>query len=201
MAVNLPEKKFLSRNRITGDFLSDFNKVKEFYGPHFRNEEEVSTFVRGGERNINNNAAISEILRKQNSVFGSGRRAMENIDALASGKSLCVVTGQQVGIFTGPLYTVYKAITAVKFAEHLSNKFNLKVVPVFWMASNDHDFEEVRSVSVMDSDNALRTLSYTPKSPVNEKPLGKVMLEDSFDNLVCELDESFPDSGFRKNAL
>jgi bacillithiol biosynthesis cysteine-adding enzyme BshC len=175
--------------------------VREFYGLHFRNEEEVARFIRGGKPSIQKIAAVAKMLRKQNGLLGSPKPVIENIESLASGESSCVVTGQQVGILTGPLYTIYKAVTAIKLAGNLSEKSGVKVVPVFWMASNDHDFEEIRSISVLDSDGEFRTFSYTPENSINEKPVGKIVLEDLFDNVIRKLDEILPDSGFKESAL
>src|SRR3977135_992287 len=61
-------------------------------------------------------------------------------DRLAAGEVLAITTGQQPGLFTGPLYTVYKALSAVALAQRLERERGVPVVPVFWGAGDDHDF-------------------------------------------------------------
>jgi uncharacterized protein YllA (UPF0747 family) len=72
-------------------------------------------------------------------------------DRLASGEVLAVTTGQQPGLFTGPLYTIYKALSAVALARCLEREVNVPVVPVFWVAGDDHDFAEANHASVLNA--------------------------------------------------
>lgn len=83
-------------------------------------------------------------LKESNLRFGCGPAALEGIENLSKGAP-AVVTGQQAGLLTGPLYTIYKAASAVILANRLARDLNSSVVPVFWLASEDHDFQEVRS--------------------------------------------------------
>lgn len=89
--------------------------------------------------------AVAETLKQYNTSLGCGDLTCEHISALEQG-ALAVVTGQQAGIFTGALYTVYKAITTIKLAKKLSETYNRPVVPIFWIASEDHDFEEIHQL-------------------------------------------------------
>ncbi len=76
-------------------------------------------------------------------------KVRENIDALSSSTTFTITTGHQLSIFTGPIYFIYKILHAIRLAEELSNSYpDSTFVPVFWMASEDHDFEEVQSISI-----------------------------------------------------
>ena len=76
-------------------------------------------------------------------------KVKENIDALSSSSTFTITTGHQLSIFTGPIYFIYKILHAIRLAEELSNSYpDSTFVPVFWMASEDHDFEEVQSLSI-----------------------------------------------------
>ncbi|HPS01661.1 MAG TPA: bacillithiol biosynthesis BshC, partial [Candidatus Sumerlaeota bacterium] len=85
-------------------------------------------------------AALWEVNR------GAGEHAAvkRNIEALGDPATRVVVAGQQAGLFLSPLYILYKALAAVRWAERLTDLLEQPVVPVFWVASDDHDFEEVR---------------------------------------------------------
>ncbi|HKE90991.1 MAG TPA: bacillithiol biosynthesis BshC, partial [Gemmatimonadales bacterium] len=72
-------------------------------------------------------------------------------DRLAAGPSLAVTTGQQPGLFTGPLYTIYKALSAIALAARLERERNVPVVPVFWVAGDDHDFAEANHATLLNS--------------------------------------------------
>lgn len=82
-------------------------------------------------------------LKESNRAWGAGPGAMKAIERLQNG-ALAVVTGQQAGLLTGPLYTIYKAASAVILARQLGAELQAPVEPVFWLASEDHDFAEVR---------------------------------------------------------
>src|SRR2546426_5713503 len=71
-------------------------------------------------------------------------------DRLAAGEVLAVTTGQQPGLFTGPLYTIYKGLSAVALARRLERDWKIPIVPVFWVAGDDHDFAEANHAWVLD---------------------------------------------------
>jgi len=102
---------------------------------------------------------LVKVLRELNSGFNQGRSASRNIKKLESTDTLAVVTGQQVGVFGGPSYGVYKAATAVRLAAYLEER-GYSAVPVFWLASDDSDFEEVRSVQLLDGTGSLASIRH-----------------------------------------
>ena len=85
--------------------------------------------------------AVIEVLRDQNRAFGADAATERSLDRLAKG-AVAIVTGQQVGLFSGPAYSFYKALTAIRWAENLSAR-GIDAVPVFWLATEDHDLAEV----------------------------------------------------------
>lgn len=92
---------------------------------------------------------IASILRRQNEQFGADAAVMQQIDELEKQDSVAIVTGQQVGLFTGPIYTIYKALTAVKIARELCQR-GIRAVPIFWMETEDHDFQEATCRTILD---------------------------------------------------
>lgn len=113
-------------------------------------------------------AALVNALRGQNGNSPS-------LDLLAKPGTVAVVTGQQVGLFSGPAYTVYKALTAAKLARHLTAR-GIAAVPVFWLATEDHDFAEVNQAWVFDSQYQPVRLE-AGASPGQNQPVGQVILK------------------------
>ena len=123
-------------------------------------------------------------------------------DRLAAGDVLAVTTGQQPGLFTGPLYTVYKALSAIAVARELERERGVPVVPVFWVAGDDHDFAEANHARVLGRDGevvniVLRERPHdAPQLPLFREPCGKDA-RAALDALAAAL----PDSEFKPAVL
>jgi len=111
-------------------------------------------------------AALISALRAQNPESPA-------LERLAGPDTMVVATGQQVGLFSGPCYTVYKALHAARLAEWLTAS-GLPAVPVFWLATEDHDFAEVNHLWVFNAD--LRSAKVGAVRPASAQPVGGVAL-------------------------
>src|SRR4051812_26052099 len=103
--------------------------------------------------------ALVAVLRDQQSALPASRARAENLDALAAGGTAVVATGQQVGLFLGPLYGFYKAASAIAVARALATESGVPCVPLFWLQTEDHDFAEIASAAVAGSGGAPLTRS------------------------------------------
>ncbi len=128
-------------------------------------------------------AAIVELLRRQNRGFGADSATESNLDRLAQGAA-AVVTGQQVALFGGPLMTLMKAATAIHLAGEASRSGHPHV-PIFWLASEDHDFDEVNQATIL-CGNEITTLRL-PQPSASGKPVGDLPLGDAILPLLGEL--------------
>jgi bacillithiol synthase len=137
---SIPAAQLPQTTRLYRAFLEDFPSVAEFYAhlPTVEGARQASTQIRYAPAM---RAAVVARLRAQNAAFGSGAAVERNLDRLAGG-AVAVVTGQQVSLFSGPAYTFYKALTAVRLAAELSAS-GVEAVPVFWLAAEDHDIAEI----------------------------------------------------------
>lgn len=95
---------------------------------------------------------------------GGGPHAQHRLDRFVQEEGFVVTTGQQPVLFGGPLFVLYKALTAVALAHRLENLLERPVLPVFWIASEDHDWEEARQISLLDVENTLRRPALAPRS-------------------------------------
>lgn len=167
---------------LFGDFLHHFEKVRRFYArpPLDRDwlHEEQARVVYPRERRH----AVAAILEKQNRGFGAGAKILANIQKLREGAPV-VVTGQQVGLMGGPLFCLLKAVSAVQLAEEAG------AVPVFWLASEDHDFEEINYVNLPASD-CLQTLTISVPHPEGA-PVGTIVFGDEITAAVQQVEGLF----------
>ncbi len=129
--------------RLYADYLDNFPAVSEFY-THPPTLEAVQNAAREVSIDPDVRRDVCEILREQNRKWGSDASIERSLDQLAGG-AVAIVAGQQVGLFSGPSYTVYKALTALRLAADLSAA-GTAAVPVFWLATEDHDVAEIEHV-------------------------------------------------------
>jgi len=161
---------FPHTSRLFAEYLYDFERVSGFYdysprdGGAFRAAADQVHFPDGRRE------ALVAALRKQN----AGNPAL---DLLARPGTMAVVTGQQVGLFSGPAYTVYKALTAVRLARDFTER-GIPSVPVFWLATEDHDFAEVRGCWVFDSSHRAVRLEMSGSGP-ERSPAGRIEIATS----------------------
>lgn len=143
--------------------------------------------------------AVAAVLAEQNAAWGADDAARDAAHALARPGTLAVVTGQQLGLFGGPLYTMLKTITTLQLARHLAAVTGRTVVPVFWLEGEDHDFDEVAAVHVLRG-NALETLRYAP-APAPEGPVGRHRLTPAIEEVLSALEALLPPTDFRPALL
>jgi len=150
-------------------YLEKFESVKAFYA-HPPTIQAVTQASRKLEYPAERRREVAAILGKQNAELGAGTETQVNLERLANG-AVAVVSGQQVGLFGGPAYAAYKALTAIQIAEELTRD-GLEAVPVFWMATEDHDLEEVRHTSWFDAGKLIRY--ELPDGNEAETPVGRI---------------------------
>jgi bacillithiol biosynthesis cysteine-adding enzyme BshC len=172
------------------DYLEFAPSVRQFYSrsPYFLEwaKEESSRIQYPSERRHR----MAEVLARQNAHFGASAKTLENINRLRSG-ACAVVTGQQVGLFGGPVFSIYKALTAVKLAQE-AEKLSVDCVPVFWLATEDHDLAEVDHLRVPGGD-ALQTIT-TGVRGTPDAPVGNVVFGDEIVGAVARVQELLGES-------
>ena len=174
----LPFAQIPHTTRLFADFLAYSPAVQPFYphSPHFSewSKAEGSALQYDPSRR----ERVGVILQRQNQACGCSPQTFANITRLRQGAA-AIVTGQQVGLFGGPMFAIYKALTAVKLAEE-ATAAGIDSVPVFWLATSDHDLAEVNHVSLPGPDGLLRTLTTSSHgvagAPVSQVRLGEEIL-------------------------
>lgn len=182
-------------SQLFQDFLYDFQRVESFYEAGARDWDALIARAKRVAAQNFNREAVADVLLEQNRNAGAGEATLTNIERLRQNDSVVIITGQQAGLFTGPLYTVFKALTAIKLAHQLREK-NVNAIPVFWIAAEDHDFAEVNHTRLVNRDGQLVTITYTACSPAEGKPVGAVTLKEGINDNLDELIAALPESEF-----
>ncbi len=187
---------------LYSDYLTDYQKTGQYFQADFHSLQSIAASAERIKTQFPHRAALVEVLNEQNRQFGASEKTMEHIRFLGEENTFAVVTGQQVGILGGPLYTIYKTITAIKLAQQLSETYpQYKFVPMFWLEGEDHDFEEINKVGLLDFENRLLKIEYL----LNGKPLernagavGEIQLDGFTKDFFEQVQKNLHNSEFKQ---
>jgi bacillithiol synthase len=172
------------------EYLDHFDRVKAFY-IHPPTIRAATRVARKLDFPRERREEVAVLLREQNVTLGAGAETLANLERLEKG-AVAVVTGQQVGLFSGPAYSVYKALMAAQIAEELTRS-GIPAVPVFWMATEDHDLDEVRHATWFDQGKLIRF--ELPVAAEAGRPVGRISLGAQVEPLVREAAELLTQQG------
>jgi len=160
------------------DYLKKDEKLKAFVN-HFPTLENFEKQITEKKTHSINRVVLVDVLNKQNASLFLSKKSKLNIESLEENSTFTVTTGHQLCLFTGPIYFIYKIISTINLAEQLEEKYpNNNFVPVFWMATEDHDFQEINHIHL-----------FGKKITWDSKQSGAVgrMHLDGFEGLLTEL--------------
>lgn len=136
------------------------------------------------------------MLRSQQETRGAPPEALSASAHLRDPKTVAVVTGQQAGLFGGPLFTLLKALSAVRRAEQVRMQHRVQTVAIFWIDAEDHDWDEVKSSGLLDADLAFREVTLGDLPGSGEKAVASVRLDDSIASVIEKLAAVLPPTEF-----
>ena len=177
----LPFSQIPHTTKLFSDYISDFSQLQRFYsaspyGLAWMHDKTSAARYEPARRQ-----KVAGILDRQNRSWGASSKTFENITRLRNGASV-VVTGQQVGLFGGTAFSIYKALTALKLAQQASEA-GVDTVPVFWLATTDHDLAEINHVSIPGPQGALQKFT-SASSGIANAPVGTVVLDHEIESVV-----------------
>jgi bacillithiol synthase len=174
----LPVETLPHQPKLLRDYVHSFERVAPFFR-HKPNLESILGIARSLDYPAARRAEVAAILRQQNELLGAGEATFANLGRFEKG-AVAVVSGQQVGLFSGPCYAFYKAMAAVRIAKDLT-EHGVDAVPVFWMATEDHDLDEVRRTTIF-HEGKLSDFEL-PQGIGTGAPVGRVPLASEIDEL------------------
>jgi len=194
-------EKLLHPSLLYRDFLAAPERVRDLYPVDFRDSAALG--ARAAARSIpaGRRAAVAAILRRQAAAWDLGELSRDALARFERPDALAVVAGQQPGLFGGPLYTIYKALTAIALARSIESASGVPVVPIFWLASDDHDFEEIRRAWVSDGGPGPLLLEVPADAAPAGASVARVRLGEGIAALHERLVALLPPSEFREPLL
>ena len=179
------------------DFLTSPERVREFYPVDYRDGAAAARSAASRSYPAERRAAIASVMKRQASELGAAAVSAPAIAKFEKKDTLAVVAGQQPGLFGGPLYTVYKALTCVHLARRVEEASGRPTVPIFWVASDDHDFDEVRQAWVTDGAGADPVLlEYAAEGP--HASFSRIRIGPAIEPVLAKLGEALgaaPEAG------
>ena len=170
--------------RLFSTFLDDFSRVASYFA-HPATAAGLEAAAREIRLDRGMRRTVVGILEEQNRLLGPGGEidsaTSRNLDRLARG-AVAIVTGQQVGLFSGPAYTFYKALSAIRCAEDTTRR-GIEAVPIFWLATEDHDLGEI-SHTYWSTRNGLARYEWPTESEASGRRVGEIVLGPAIESVV-----------------
>ena len=201
LRIPVDVRRFPWIRRLAADYAYDFRAVAPFFSGDPSDRTAWADAIARSQAYERRRADIAAVIAGQQQRRNAPPRARDAGRLLADSRTVAIVTGQQAGLFGGPLFTLLKALTALKLADQVSRDHNVPVVPVFWIDAEDHDWEEVRSCTVFDADLTPRTVSLPPRPGAEPAPVASIRLDDSVFGVLEEIERVLPQTAFREDLL
>jgi bacillithiol biosynthesis cysteine-adding enzyme BshC len=194
-------RRFPWIRRLAADYAYDYARVAEFFAGDPASPEAWRDAIARTQQYSRDRGAIAEIVEAQQRRRGAPPEALEAASRLRDSDTVAIVTGQQAGLFGGPLFTLLKALTAIRLAERVRDEHQVPAVAVFWIDAEDHDWDEVKACGLLDGELNFRSVSAGHPSGANEGPVARVRLDDSATRAIGELEATLQKTEFSPHVL
>lgn len=177
-------------SKLFKTYVHEFTTLKEFYS--FSPFEDADIEIKAASvKKIESHSDYIAALKDFHANLGITQA--DQLAKLAKDDSLAIVTGQQLGVYGGPIFTIYKTISAILLAKEWEKKLSRPVVPVFWLADEDHDFEEVSWFGIPGNEEFSK-VEY--KEDSNDEMVSDIRITSSINELKNSIKEEMFDTDF-----
>jgi bacillithiol synthase len=198
LSVDLRRFSWLSR--LGADYLHDFERLARFYNGNPADPAAWRDAIARAQRHPRQRDAVADVIAAQQRRRNAAPSAMAALEQLRDPEAVAIVTGQQAGLFGGPLYTLLKAVTTIRLAARVRETYRVPAVAIFWADGEDHDWEEVRSCTVLDGETGSRSVEL-PAAPDSTRPVGRVTLDSTVEAALADLKAALPATEFTPRLL
>ncbi len=196
MHIPVDLRRFPWVKKLAGDYAFQYSALAPFFSGDPASPGSWTAAIAGAQKHPRHRAELSRILSSQLERRHAPQAARDAAARLTDPNTVAIVTGQQAGVFGGPLFTLYKGLTAVKLAARVSQEHRVPAVAVFWVESEDHDWDEVASVSVLDGDLQRRTITVPSPDGAGQAPICRITLGEDINAAISQLAATLPPTEF-----
>lgn len=179
-------------SKLFNTYVSDYSELNSFYSVNPFNDAEINAKA----DTLNNPESKSEFIKalsEYHSHLGISEAQQKQLDKFSKENSIVIVTGQQLGVYGGPLFTIYKTITTILLAKKWEEKLECPVVPVFWLADEDHDFEEIASIGIPKYDG-FKEIRLNQEG--NNQPVSAQKIQNTFEDFSNSIKKELSETDF-----
>jgi bacillithiol synthase len=180
-------RRFPWIKRLAADYAFEYERVADFFAGNPADPSAWREAIVRAQRHPRERDAIADVVLAQQQRRGAPPDALAAAARLRDPQSIAIVTGQQAGLFGGPLFTLLKALTAIRLAERTAAEHRVPTVAVFWIDAEDHDWDEVKACGVLDAELNLARIALGTPQGAGESPVARVRLDDSVSAAVTSL--------------
>ena len=199
--VPVDVRRFPWIRRLAADYAYDFRSVAPFFSGNPAESAAWADAIARTQGYERRREDIAGVIAAQQERRGAPPEARTAGALLADRRTVAVLTGQQAGLFGGPVFTLLKALTALKLAEQVSRDHKVPTVAVFWIDAEDHDWEEVRSCTVFDDQLTTKTVSLPARPNADPSPVATIQLDAHISAAIDELATVLPPTPFRDGLI
>ncbi len=186
---------------LAGAYVHEFASLEGFFAGNPAKPDAWRAVLTRGHELTRPHKEIAGIIEAQQLRRGAPPAALAAAERLRDPRAVAVVTGQQAGLFGGPLFTLLKSLTALKLAERVSAELQVPAVAIFWVDAEDHDWEEVRGCPVLTGDLELRTVQLPAPPGAGERPVGTLEIDAGVARTIDELAAALAPTEFTPELL
>jgi bacillithiol biosynthesis cysteine-adding enzyme BshC len=194
-------RRFPWIRRLAADYAFDFSRVAPFYAGDPSDPDAWRDAIARTQRYPRQREAVASLLQAQQRRRGAPPEALAAAEQLRDPRAVAIVTGQQAGLFGGPLFTLLKAVTAIRLAERVRTEHHVPAVPIFWIDAEDHDWDEVKACGILDEELSARSVAIGNPPGAHEGPVARVKLDESVSSAADALEAVLPRTEFTTDVL
>ena len=200
-AVAIDVRRFPWIRPLAGDYAFNFQQIAPLYAGNPLTAGAWRDAVARAQQHPRDRRAIAAVVAAQQDARDAPPASRAAGARLADPASVAVVTGQQAGVFGGPLFTLLKAITAIQLARRTEQKQGVPAIAIFWVDAEDHDWEEVRSCTVLDAEFQPRTVTLAALEQAGEAPIASLLLDERVGQTLRELEAALQRTEFTADVM
>ena len=194
-------RRFPWINRLAADYAFDPRRLSPFFAGDVRDARAWQQAIARAQTHPRQRDTLASILDDQQARRNAPSAARAAAARVRDPRTVAIVTGQQPGLFGGPLFTVLKSLTALRLADIVRDTYDVPTVAVFWVDAEDHDWNEVNACGVLDADAALRTVAIDGEAPPSGRPIARIELGPSVEVALEALKAALPVTEFTPGVL